>query len=174
MASSHRERFGARCVGRFARGTLGRPHERQLPRRRSNAILGTGLVLAAVAMSGCSSGTSTPQQSESVHDVVKTNAPSFTVDVSAGSLHLVPGPSGRISLQGTVSYRGDQRPTLGWQNGSTQLSFHSVCHSKDQRCRYDYTFTVPVSARVAASVTAGDVSARGWPVRCSLAPSAAM
>jgi hypothetical protein len=130
------------------------------PRLRSQGLLAAALVLAAVTVSSCSPGTSA-SHSESVREVVKTNASLFTVDVSAGSLRLAPGPAGHVSLQGTVTYRGDQRPTLLWENTSAQLSLRSICHSRDQRCQYDYTFTVPVSTRVAASVTAGDLSARG-------------
>jgi Putative adhesin len=120
------------------------------------------MLTAAVAMSGCGAGTSSSSRhTESVHTSVATGTPAFTIGVSAGGLHLVPGPIGRVSLEGTVTYRGRRAPSLSWQDNGKMLSLRSVCHSQDGDCGYNYTLSVPVPMRIVAGVSAGDILARG-------------
>jgi hypothetical protein len=137
---------------------LSRPMKR--PRARLDLLVAASL-LAAVTLSSCGASTSNAQHSESVHESVKTDAALLAVTISAGNIHLVPGPAGHVTLQGTVTYRGDRRPSLWWEKSSTRLALHSVCRSEDQSCGYNYTFALPASTRVAASTNAGDMSAEG-------------
>jgi hypothetical protein len=126
----------------------------------SVAVAATLMVTAA--LSGCGAGTSgSSRQTEHLGASVITKAPTFTVSVSAGELHLVPGRSGRVSLKGTATYRGGRPPSLSWEDNGKQLSLRSVCHSRNGDCGYDYTLYVPVSTKVVAGVTAGDISASG-------------
>ena len=104
---------------------------------------------------------SSSQKVTSVHKVVSAGSASFVVAIPDGRLDFVPGSPGQVSLQGTVTYRGDRAPTLLWQEGTAGLSLLSICHSVNKDCGYDYTFAVPLSMAVTATNTAGDLSVRG-------------
>ena len=113
--------------------------------------LGMSFLLAA-----CSPGRS--QTVQHVNKSVTTDASSFMVTIFAGRLVLVPGPSGQVSLRGTVTYKGTRPPTLSWRSNDTGLTLVSVCHSVNNDCSYDYTLAVPPSTGTTAVNTAGDVS----------------
>ena len=119
------------------------------------------MVSAAAALSACGAGTSSAHHSESVRTAVRTSASVFSVDLDAGSLHLVRGPSGLLSLRGTASYRGGRAPTISWQGTGGSMFLHPVCHSRDGDCGYNFIISVPVSTTVVAGVDAGDIWARG-------------
>ena len=126
------------------------------------------LVATAAALSGCAIAASSARHSENVHTAITTSTSALIVDVGAGSLHLVPGPSGSISLRGTVTYRGDRSPDISWQRGTGGVFLRSVCQSRDGDCGYNYVISVPVSTTIVAVVDAGDIWAKGLVGRMQL------
>jgi hypothetical protein len=119
------------------------------------------LMAAAAALSACGTATSSAEHSESVSTTMRTSTGMLSIDVEAGSLHFVPGPSGLLSLRGTVTYRGGRPPGISWQGAGRSVSLRSVCHSRDGDCGYSYVVSVPVSTTVVADVYAGDIWAKG-------------
>jgi Toastrack DUF4097 len=124
-------------------------------------ILLMALLLGVVALSGCGAGLSSANHSKGVHMFVTMRSGVFSVTVDAGSLHLISGPSGRVSLRGAVTYRGGRTPRISWEHTGNEVWLHSVCGSRDGDCRYDYTIFVPMSTTVFANDAAGDIWAKG-------------
>jgi len=149
-------------VGR--RGSpLGERFAPQRPGRgRHRLSLPVVLVTAgAAALSGCGTATSSANHSETVSTATRTTTRAFSVTVEAGSLRLIPGPAGLVSMRGTVAYRGGQPPSISWQSSGGKVLLSSVCHSRGGDCDYSYTISVPVSTMVHANVMAGDIWASG-------------
>ena len=119
------------------------------------------LIAAAGSLSGCGAATSSAHRTESVHMAIRTSAGVFSVNVEAGSLRLIPGRSGLLSLRGTVTYRGGLPPSISWQGSGGNVLLRSMCHSRDGECGYNYVISVPAATTVVADVIAGNVRATG-------------
>jgi hypothetical protein len=118
-------------------------------------------LLGVAAVSGCGAHMSSTIHSESVHMAVTDSSGVFSVRVDAGDVHLVAGPSERVSLKGTVTYRGGRPPSILWEHAGNKISLRSICHSRHGDCGYNYTILVPASMTVLADDTAGDIWAKG-------------
>ncbi len=139
------------------------------PGRRHSCVPLVALLVAASALSGCGATTSNAHDTEHLRTSVMTTSGEFTVSIDAGTLHLIPGPSERVSLHGIATYRGGRPPSVFWQDSGKQVSLRSVCLSRGGDCGYNYTISLPVPITVVADVAAGDISAKGLagPLRLS-------
>ena len=123
--------------------------------------------LAVVALSGalicgCSGISSAlPEKTAQVERSVKTNATLLRVAIPAGELVLATGPDGKVSLRGTVTYKGSRAPVAQWLPGDGAISLVSNCPPVDTDCGYHYTLIVPKAINVVVTNTAGDVSISG-------------
>ena len=135
---------------------------RRIYRRQQRLSLSVVFLIAAAGtLSGCGAATSSAHHTESVHTTTRTSAGVFNVNVEAGSLHVIPGRSGLLSLRGTITYRGSRPPSISWQGDAGNVLLRSICHSRDGDCGYNYVISVPAATTVVADVIAGDLWARG-------------
>lgn len=143
--------------------TVPRGNKPRHPHRRARTCSALGAVVVASALGCGCRGTlaALSQTSVQADEPVSTSATSFDVAIPAGSLVLQNGSAGRISLRGTVTYRGSERPAPAWRRTGTAVSLISSCPGDDNDCGYNYTLRVPKAMSTVVTNTAGGITVRG-------------
>lgn len=117
------------------------------------------IVLAVVGLAGCG-GAPGPEQRESGTDGVDGAVSRVEIEVDAGDVRLVAGPSSSVTRE--LRWTGSAKPVVEQRLDGDVLRVTARCsRGVGDRCEADLTVTVPSAAAARTQVGAGDVTVEG-------------